>query len=148
MQVKQIDVADNPAVKVAAPGFPAIEFSFRGPVYPLVSIIDKNVQALGKLTGTENTVLARKNNKHFTSWYSTLPLHGPELMRKVLQEAGAHVYSSNSTDVLYSGSGLLWIHTVEGGRRTIRLKNGKTIDITLTPKSTTLYNNQTGEQLL
>jgi hypothetical protein len=147
MQVKQIEVAGNPAVKVAAPGFPATEYSFRGPVYPLVSITDKNAQSLGKLTGTENIVLARKNNPNFTSWYSTLPLHGPELMQKVLQEAGAHVYSSETADVLFSGSGLLWIHTAEGGRRTIRLKNGEKMEITLPPKSTTLYNNQTGEQI-
>jgi predicted secreted protein len=113
----------------------------------LVSITDKNAQSLGKLTGTENIVLARKNNPNFTSWYSTLPLHGPELMQKVLQEAGAHVYSSETTDVLFSGSGLLWIHTAEGGRRTIRLKNGEKMEITLPPKSTTLYNNQTGEQI-
>jgi hypothetical protein len=147
MQVKQIDVPGKPAVKVVAPGFPATEYSFRGQVYPLVSITDKNAQSLGKLNGTENTIFARKNNPNFTSWYSTLPLHGPELMRKVLQEAGAHVYCSQTADVLYSGSGLLWIHTVEGGRRTIRLKNGKTLEITLPPKSTMLYNNQTGEQI-
>jgi hypothetical protein len=147
MRVKQIDVAANPTVKVVASGFPTTEFSFRGQVYPLVSITDKNAQVLGKLTGTEHTVLARKNNPHFTSWYSTLPLHGPELMRKVLQEAGVHVYSTDLADVLYSGSGLLWIHTAEGGKRTIRLKNGKMMEIMLAPKSTTLYNNQTGEQI-
>jgi hypothetical protein len=37
---------------------------------------------------------------------------------------------------------------VDGGHRTVRLRNGKTLQLDLPPKSTTLYDNRTGEKLL
>lgn len=51
-------------------------------------------------------------------------------------------------DVIYSGNGILTVHTKEYGNRRITLRNGKQVVLTLAPRSTVLLDNQTGEILL
>jgi hypothetical protein len=148
MSLQRIDFGGKPTVNVSGAGMPEVSYSFNGPVSPLLAVADPKAVPLGRLAGTDHVVLARKAGKGYTSWYGTLPLHTPELMRSVMQAAGVHIYNEHTSDVTFSGSGLLWIHSVDGGSRTVRLRNGKTLQLDLPPKSTTLYNNQTGEKLL
>jgi hypothetical protein len=148
MSLKRIDFAGKPTVNVSGEGMPEVSYSFQGPVSPLLAVADAKAVPLGKLAGTDHVVLARKGGKGYTSWYGTLPLHTPELMRSVMRAAGVHIYNEHTSDVTFSGSGLLWIHSVDGGHRTVRLRNGKTLQLDLPPKSTTLYDNRTGEKLL
>jgi hypothetical protein len=113
----------------------------------MVMIRDPKVERLGHISGTDTLVVARKRLPRYTSVYSVLPLHGSEVYRNVLQAAGCHVYNEQ-TDFTYANTGLLLVHTVDGGKRTIHLKNGKKLNITLPPRSSTLYNMETGEQVL
>jgi len=61
----------------------------------------------------------------------------PALLRHIFQAAGAHVWSDGG-DVLHSGNGVLFVHTLTGGPRRLRLRNGKLVSIELAPRSTTL----------
>jgi hypothetical protein len=51
-------------------------------------------------------------------------------------------------DATTMGDGLLMVHTLAGGPRTLHLPGGKTLSVTLPPRSTTVFNAQTGETLL
>jgi hypothetical protein len=144
MDIKIIPSPAKPSVTVKAPSY---TFKFGGPVHPMAMITDKRIEPLGYITGTDTVVVARKKLPGYTAVYSVLPLHGSDVYRNILKTAGCHVYNEE-TDFTYANSGLLLIHTVGGGSRTINLKNGKRITINLPPKSSTLYNSETGEQVL
>jgi hypothetical protein len=147
MKLSRIDFSTKPSVEITWNHAPNIKYSFQAAVSPLLAIRDKEAEPLGKLGSTAHTVFARKKRKGHTSWYATLPLHEGPLFRAIMKEAGVHIYNENTSDVTFSGSGLLWIHSVEGGPRTIILKNGKKLELNLPAKSTTLYHNTTGEMI-
>jgi hypothetical protein len=46
------------------------------------------------------------------------------------------------------GNGLLLIHTVAGGVRQLTLPGEKTLEVTLPPTSTTVFDADTGQRLL
>ncbi|MCU0355888.1 MAG: hypothetical protein MUD08_19500, partial [Cytophagales bacterium] len=82
-----------------------------------------------------------------TAWFISLPPDSPVLWRYIFKKTGAHLYN-DSGDIFYSGSRVLTVHTKEGGPRTVQLKNGKTISLTLPPFSTTLLNTENGEVMM
>ena len=67
--------------------------------------------------------------------------------RKIFAEAGAHLYLDHG-EIIHAGGGLILIHTKAGGRRRLTLRNNKTIDLDLPPKSSWLFDASTGERLL
>jgi len=71
----------------------------------------------------------------------------PSLLRALGRRAGCHVLNDHD-DATTLGDGLLMVHTLHGGPRTLRLPGGKTISVTLPPRSTTVYDAQTGAVLL
>ena len=144
MDIISISSPAKPSVTLKEPSY---TFNFRGPVNPMAMITDKNIEPLGYITGTDTVVVARKILPEYKAVYSVLPLHGSDVFRNILKTAGCHIYNEE-TDFTYANSGLLLIHTVTGGSRNIHLKNGKRISINLPPKSSTLYNSQTGERVL
>jgi hypothetical protein len=144
MKITSIPSRAKPSVTIDDPSF---TFTFNGPVNPMAMIRDSKVEPLGHITGTDTVVVARKKMPGYTTLYSVLPLHGSDVYRNILKAAGCHVYNEK-TDFTYANTGLLLIHTIDGGDRTIHLKNGKKLNIKLPPKSSTLYNTETGEQVL
>ncbi len=77
------------------------------------------------------------------------------MLRGIARYAGVHLYDDQG-DVLFASNQLFGAHTVSGGRRTFALRqpveivydlfakqtvaeNTATFDVTLPPKSTTLY---------
>ncbi|MCP4641809.1 MAG: hypothetical protein GY851_15305 [bacterium] len=88
------------------------------------------------------------------TWHAGKIQWSPEEIRALWHAAGVHVYL-NSDDVLYAGNGWLSVHTVPGGSRTVRLpfmarvedaftgqvvaEGTSQLDLTLPPKSTTLF---------
>ncbi len=147
IKLKMVQHRANPSVSVNLDPLEKITYKFRGKVEPLAIIDDAQTEKLGTIESTDYTVVARKTLPAFTSWMFTLPWHDARLIREVARTAGAHIYTGDVKDVLYSGSGLMWIHTVEGGKKKIILKTGKTIELELEPKSTTLYRSETGERV-
>ncbi len=121
---------------------------YKTPLEPFPVVDDPEVEVMGRIAGTRHVGLARKARAGGgATWYSSLPLRHPALLRHIFQAAGAHVWSDGG-DVLHSGNGVLFVHTLAGGPRRLRLRNGKQVSIELPPRSTTLLDNQTGQVLL
>lgn len=99
------------------------------------------------LKGTDSVVTAKKIFRDHTEIYSTLPLHLSDQFRDLFRAAGCHVYN-DSNDFTYEHSGLLLLHTKEGGKRVLHLRNGKEISMEFAPHSTTLLDGRTGKVLL
>ena len=60
-----------------------------------------------------------------------------------LPQEQANIYSDEG-DIVHCGGGILCLHTKVGGNRKIKLPNGKTIETELPPRSTTLFDVETG----
>jgi hypothetical protein len=128
-----------------ADGGPATGFD--GVVDPFVVIDDGAAEILARLGATGEAVVGRKRLDDAVSVYSTLPLRGSSMYRKVFREAGCHIYDE-SGDFTYVGAGMLMVHSRDGGRRELRLKNGTRITIEMPPASTRVIDAETGDLLL
>lgn len=122
-------------------------YAFEAPVKPMAVIADAKSEVLATLKGTEEVIVARKKMKDCVSVYSTLPLHDTNFYRSLFKSAGCHVYNE-ANDFTYVNSGLMMIHTKEGGKRTLHLQNGKEVNVELPPYSTWVLDAQTGQVLL
>ena len=138
--------AGAPAVVVKADSLPAVNFSVAFAV-PMLAVRDANAETLGFIADEQHCGLARKRLGDSTSWYASLPITNAALMRAIFGLAGAHIYD-DQPDVLYSGGGILAVHTKEGGPRNLRLLSGKEVRLGLRPRSTVLLDNETGEVLI
>jgi hypothetical protein len=116
-------------------------------VEPLLVVNDKTTQTLAELNDTGQAVIARKQGEEYTSVFCALPLNGTDGFREVFRQAGCHIYNEQN-DFTYANSGLLLLHTKEGGLRTIRLKNGKSVSFSLKQGTNLLLNVTTGEVVL
>ncbi|NJK85808.1 MAG: hypothetical protein HC906_07400 [Bacteroidales bacterium] len=125
---------------------PVDTFEFEGPVNPMLTIHDKKARVIGKLESGQ-AIIGVKQFNGYSSIYSGLPLHGTDVYRKLLNDAGCHVYNDDG-EFLYSGSGLILLHTKSGGNRTIHLRNGKKVELNLPSRSTWILDANTGEILL
>jgi hypothetical protein len=80
-------------------------------------------------------------------WFATAPPIGPSAWREVFRAAGAHIYVDGD-NVVHAGAGLVLVHSKDGGRRSLTLRNGRALDVDLPPKSSWLFDSETGERLL
>ena len=90
---------------------------------------------------------ARKRHDGFTDCFVGLPMVDCRLWQHLFRDAGCHIYDEDS-DAVVAGSGLVMIHTKDGGKRTIRLRNGKVVTLFLNPLQTLLLDAETGEVVL
>jgi hypothetical protein len=139
--------APRARVVVKGGGAPAGTFGFNRKVEPLFAVQDSDAVALGVIEGGDAVGLARKKLEQHTAWYASVPLRGHALLRYMLREAGAHIYSGGG-DLIYAGSGILCVETAEGGPRTLHLRNGKQITLDLAANSTTVLDAESGERQL
>ena len=109
-------------------------------------VVDKDANAVsyGHIEKTDASGFAVKKMKDHISWFLSLPIADKEVWRFLFKQSNIHIYEA-AGDVLYGGNGILSIHTLQGGKRQIELKNGKRITIALAPNSTTVLNAYTGE---
>ena len=127
---------------------PASEYTFKGVVEPFAIVTDSKAKPLATLKDhPEKVVLARKQFPTHTAVYATLPINGTDVFRQLFREAGCHVYNDQN-DFTYINSGIMLIHTLEGGPRTIHLRNGKDLQLELPAKSNAVLDASTGEPLL
>lgn len=82
-----------------------------------------------------------------TWWTFAVSPVAPAVIRALGRRAGCHVMNDHD-DATTMGDGLLMVHTLAGGPRTLRLPGGKTLSVTLPPRSTTVFDAQTGVVLL
>lgn len=143
-QVKPYPNAEPPVVKLSSTGE---EYSFEAAVNPMLVIADPAAEILARLAKGDEVVLARKVFSNYTSVYSTLPLHGTDLFRKLFSESGCHIYNT-SNDFTYANNGLILLHTKDGGQRTLRLLNGQILEFQIPAYSTWLFDAQTGRRIL
>lgn len=76
-----------------------------------------------------------------------VPCTNSEIMRKIFEMCGAHIYCRTG-DPIIAGAGIVAINSANGGEREITLKNGKTVTVALSPFTTAVFNDKTGERLL
>ena len=91
-------------------------------VSPMAYIADtSNATVLGYNLDGGKPGLAVKDMGSWTSVYSSAPCLNVELLRKLLQFAGCHVYSENSADVIYSSNHYVALHSATAGEKTVLL---------------------------
>ncbi len=78
--------------------------------------------------------------------YFALPLLDRANAKKILAAAGAHSYCTSGESVL-AGGGMVMLCTPLGGERTLLLRSGKEISLTLPPMTTAIFDAESGERL-
>jgi hypothetical protein len=150
MEVRPITIDTPPVVTYKGKdyGLEADGSPGRVPITPLFAISDQNVEVLGQYKGLNVTAVAMKKQADYTVVYAALPLRNPDLMRELFRMAGAHIYNE-ANDVVIAGGGIVCVATKanEGGHRTIRLHNGKNVELEMKPGTTVILDDHTGEKI-
>lgn len=113
-----------------------------GTFAPFFALDDPDAEALAHY-GDGTPASAIKEND---AWIA-LPLISQEVMRPLFRRAGAHIYT-DSPDQIIEGGGITALFTAEGGRRVLRLKNGKDIDFSVTPYTVAVFDSSCGKRLM
>lgn len=121
---------------------------YDAPYLPLFEVNDRKAITLGVYVSNNKTAIAKKKLPLCTSWYVALPAYETGLMRGLLNGTSAHIFCSEDSVIVYSGGGLLSVHSKERGIKSITLSNGKLIKLNMEKNSTFILNNQTGEVIM
>jgi len=113
------------------------------PLDPLLVIADREVEPLGILKESNSVVLARKTYSTHTAVLAGVPLQRSAVFRALLRAAGCQVWDDAPGCVFITDEHIL-LHTGSGGKRTLRLKDGKTVELDLAKNSTWLLDMRTG----
>ena len=116
-------------------------------INPIFIVEDNTANPLGYLDNSKDIGAARKTFTTHESWFFSLPPNDVGLWRAVFRQCGAHIYE-DSGDVVYAGNGMVVIHTNQGGKRNITLRNGLAIQVDLEPYSTLIIDAATGKDLM
>ena len=109
---------------------------------PLFRITDSGAEALATFDNGEVAV-GRIGKRIFAS----LPYLPKELMRKILSDAGAHLYS-DSGDPVIAASGCVMINCQGAGERTLTFKSGESINIKVDDHETMVFDEITKQRIL
>lgn len=143
MQVEKITIKGVPAISFGKLSYDMnliYERLYKTPSdYPAVDLF------VDKKTGRPS--LMQKEYENHTVWYSPVPFTTPEIFTHLFQKSGVHIFC-DAGDSVCAGSGLLTIHTENGGYREITLPNSKKIKTDLTPAETLVIDLGTGEILI
>jgi hypothetical protein len=117
------------------------------PLTPLFTVTSADAQVIGRYASTGQPAIARRTHADHTSWYVSLPSQDVQPLAYIFQQSGAHRYNTDG-DIFYGGGGLLVMHTLEGGTRTLTLRSGKQITLALPEgPATVILDPATGEVL-
>jgi len=147
--VAPVSLTNPPEIEITFPSDSAFTYSTGNQIVaPLFSVRDPDATVFGRYRETGDPAVAQKTFRDHRAWYVAVPEAGPNLLRKILQSSGAHVYSRQG-DVVYAGGGLLVAHMKEGGSHEILLRSGKRLTFALPAGAHTLVlDPQTGDPLL
>ncbi|MBR7155776.1 MAG: hypothetical protein IKD22_02975 [Lentisphaeria bacterium] len=88
---------------------------------PLFYISDKKAEKLGVFQNTALTAVARKKTAGGATVVATmLPVMTPQLLRKLFQQQGMHIFCESSDPIYFDGR-FIAIHANSDGRKTLRL---------------------------
>ena len=113
------------------------------------SVKENGVNTLALFDSVFPTRIAGASLRHdtHTDYFFALPLMDKALWRQLFRKTGCHIYD-DAGDAVIAGSGLIMVHTADGGERTIRLRNGREVRVELQPKQTLLLDAESGEVVL
>lgn len=146
IDLEPVDGRPKPTLCLDLPGGPSVERECWEPIEPLYTLTG-DVEALGTLKGSGAVLVGRKDFGDHVCLHAVMPVLGPGVFRAIFREAGAHIYNDHD-DALHAGCGVVWLHTVAGGPRTLRLRNGREVGLDLPPLSTQVFDAETGEREL
>jgi hypothetical protein len=164
IQVERVSGNSSPVVSVESNKLPSARLYAEGsyassqplafggssqpiPVDPLFAVHDPAVEVHGYLEGGHQPGIACRRFADYVSWFCSVPILNPSVLRAIFQDAGAHVFS-DAGDVIHANRDLLLLHTTNGGPREIHLPGGTTVKTQLAPVSTTLFDMESGAVLL
>lgn len=88
---------------------------------PVAYIEDEDAEILGVLIDGNKNGLGVKRFDNWTSIYSSGINLSVGLLRGILKEAGVHLYSENTDDVIYSNNRYVSLHSAVGGTKKLTL---------------------------
>jgi len=106
-----------------------------------------NIEFSREVTGIPLPPAQRTLTQYGNTWFAADPPIQMTDWRKIFQAAGAHLYIDGG-EIIHAGGGVVLVHTKGGGQRRLAFRNGKTLELTLPPKSSWLFDAATGERLL
>ena len=108
---------------------------------------DPAAEVYARFTGTSVPAVVKKQFAAHTAWYISQVPDSPEMLHEIFRQAGAHLYCAPG-DLLQANGGLVMLHTVQGGPKTLTLRNGKTFQFTMPDNTTYVWDAVTGELVL
>jgi hypothetical protein len=149
MRIVPMNIEGVPEISFTLPGDSTRTFTLGDrQISPLFCVQDPGVDTLGFYRNSQHVALARKSFPDHTSWYVALPGKNVEPVRTILRSSGAHCYVSNG-EIVYAGGGILAVHSKEGGKHQVTLRNGKTLTFEAPQGASTLvFEAESGVSLL
>ena len=95
-------------------------FGFQTNVSPLFAVTDPDAEIWGRYAESGAAAVARKTLEDCTSYYCAVGNLSHRVLRKIVRNAGVHIYYEGD-DPVYVNDRLLAIHAVEGGSVTLHL---------------------------
>lgn len=139
IDLEPVHLDQAPTVSVEAGAGPALRYTLGDePVRPLFAVADDDAAAIGRFVETGQVAVARRRHPDHTAWFVSVPNQGAQPMAHILHQSGAHRYNTLG-DLFYGGSGVLVMHTLEGGTRPVTLRNGTTVELALPPGPATVF---------
>ena len=86
-------------------------------------------------------------SRKWNVWFFALPAVNEEIILKIFESANVHRYFDSYEPVM-AGAGVVAIHTISGGVRTLRLQDGKKVTHNIEKETTAVFDIETGERLL
>lgn len=118
-----------------------------GALDPIRTIIDPDVEVLGRFSNDGAVCCARKRFSTHQVVYCATPLLGTSAYREIFREAGCHLYQERD-EPIWANDRLVMLHTAAGGDRRLALRNGLEVRVHLPGPSTVVLDASTGEVLL
>ncbi|MEX0330464.1 MAG: beta-galactosidase [Puniceicoccaceae bacterium] len=118
------------------------------PLHPLLAVNDPEAESVARFAATGDCAIARKRFPDHTSWFVSLPGREREPLCSILRATGAHVYG-HSDAFFYGGGGILVLHTLTGGSKTVILRSGNSLNLDLPDgPATLLLDARSGDDLM
>lgn len=111
---------------------------------------DPDASTMARFSHDRSPALVMRAFDDHTSWYASFPVTDAATMRYIFKEAGAHLYTQTTGDVIYAGNGMVLYHTKRGGEHKLTFKNGNVVVLNLpnTHATTHLFDARTGSVIL
>lgn len=108
---------------------------------PYFAVDDENAEIISTYEGSGLASAARLGKV----WYFAMQRLDLETAIDFIEASGAHRYT-DSGEAILAGAGIVALHTASGGKRRIRLRSGKTVDVTLPKHTTAIFDAESGER--